>query len=62
MSKYYLAIEYTEEPDDYFLFTSLHLAVRFIQEEDLDNFVLTDQPFLDENDKEIPTREYKFIG
>lgn len=62
MAKFYLVAEYSEEPDDYFMFTSLHLAVRYIQEEDLDNWHLSDQPFLDEDDKEIPPTDYRFVG
>lgn len=54
--KFYLAVEHSEDDDaDYFVFTSLHLAIRYIQEEKLEDWTLCDGPFDDMPD-------YEFIG
>jgi hypothetical protein len=56
--KFYLAVDHTEDEDaDYFMFTSLHLAVRYIQEEKLHAWMLCDEPF-----EEFPLDDYTFIG
>lgn len=56
--KFYLAVDHIEDEDaDYFMFTSLHLAVRYIQEEKLHGWMLCDEPF-----EEFPLGDYEFIG
>jgi len=61
--KFYLAVEHTEDNDaDYFKFTSLHLAVRYIQEEGLDDWLLSDKPFTEENNELLEDGLYTFIG